>query len=341
MTIDTRSDPETGMHPSTEGQWILGRLLKEELLDLGLSEAELDAHCYVYVSLPASSRVESPPITFCAHMDTSPSEPGANVVPVVHENYDGAVISFTGEEGMTLSPSESPELAQFIGETVITSDGRTLLGADDKAGIAEIMAALACLKRFGGIPHPELRIVFTPDEEIGEGTDHMDLGRLGRFGYTVDGGMIGEVEQECFDASELKITFHGRGIHPGYAKGRMVNAVALAARFVVALPEHETPEHTEHREGFYHLTNIKGDENRAVLKFIVRDFDSSDNRRRVDYAGFDGVEIHGAHLYLISQFLSPLTNQRNDHYGGDVRARSTFALEVVRAVRERLGRDYP
>ena len=182
-----------------------------------------------------------------------------------------------------MTPEESPELKDFLGETIITADGRTLLGADDKAGIAEIMAALSALKTFEKLRHPELRIAFTPDEEIGEGADHIDLKRLGDIGYTVDGGMMGELEQECFDAWKLSLVFHGRNIHPGYAKNRMLNAGAIAARFAASLPEYETPEHTSNREGFYHLMEIHGDENEAVLQFIIRDFEAAANQRRMEY----------------------------------------------------------
>ena len=281
--INTQSDPTSKMHPSSEGQWILGRLLKEELIELGLSDVELDAHCYVYASLPASTGFAGPAITFCSHLDTSPSESGADVRPMVIENYDGGDIRPPGSGKRLLTPAESPELLAFIGETIIISDGRTLLGADDKAGIAEIMAALCAFKAFPELHHPELRIVFTPDEEIGAGTDFIQMKRMGEFAYTVDGGMMGEIEQECFDAWELSLVFNGRNIHPGYAKNRMVNAASLAARFVAALPEWESPEHTENREGFYHVTQIEGHENSATVKLIIRDFDRAVNNRRMDY----------------------------------------------------------
>ena len=283
VRINTQSDPTSKMHPSSEGQWILARLLKEELIELGLSAVELDAHCYVYATLPASMDFVGPAITFCSHLDTSPSESGANVRPMVIDNYDGGDIRLPGSGRRLLTPAESPELLTFIDETIIISDGRTLLGADDKAGIAEIMAALCAFKAFPELQHPELRIVFTPDEEIGAGTDFIQMKRMGEFGYTMDGGMIGEIEQECFDAWELVLVFNGRNIHPGYAKNRMVNAASLAARFVAALPEWESPEHTENREGFYHVTRIEGDENSATVKLIIRDFDRVVNNRRMDY----------------------------------------------------------
>ena len=249
---------------------------------------------------PLLAGFKGPAVTFCAHMDTSPSEAGYDVIPVLHSDYDGGTIRFPDNEGLVLTPSDAPELLQFPGETIITANGRTLLGADDKAGIAEIMAALSALRTFEKLRHPELRIVFTPDEEIGEGADHVDLKRLGRFGYTVDGGMMGELEQECFDAWKVSLVFHGRNIHPGYAKNRMLNAGAIAARFAAFLPEYETPEHTAEREGFYHLTGILGDENKAVLKYIIRDFETERNQRRMEYISqaarsfelrYDGLKI--------------------------------------------------
>ena len=283
VRIDTQSDPHSKMHPSSEGQWVLGRLLKEELIELALENVELDAHCYVYAALPASEGFKGPPITFCAHLDTSPSESGANVTPVIIENYDGGDILVPGSRKVRLTTTQSPELLQFIGETLIFSDGRTLLGADDKAGIAEIMAALHAFKTFPELPHPQLRIVFTPDEEIGAGTDFIQMERVGKFAYTMDGGMMGEIEQECFDAWGLDLVFKGRNIHPGYAKNQMINAATVAARFISALPEWESPEHTEFREGFYHVTRIEGDENGATVKLIIRDFDRTENKRRMDY----------------------------------------------------------
>ena len=283
VRVDTQSDPHSKMHPSSEGQWVLGRMLKEELLSLGLSHVDLDAHGYVYGTLPASRGCAGPPITLCAHLDTSPAESGGDVTPVVIENYDGGDIRSPGSGDVRLTTGESPELLRFIGETLIFSDGRTLLGADDKAGIAEIMAALCAFRDFPQFPHPELRIVFTPDEEIGAGTDFIQLKRMGELGYTLDGGMLGEIESECFDAWELALTFMGRNIHPGYAKNQMINAAASAARFVAALPEWASPEHTEGREGFYHVTEIGGTEKEAAVKLIIRDFDRGENLRRMTF----------------------------------------------------------
>jgi len=282
VTFDTRSNPDSDRHPSSPGQWEFAGHLVQELEALGLSNVERDGFGYVYAQLPAS-RQDAPVLTFCAHMDTSPAVSGTNVRPVVHENYDGGRIVFPGNPDLVLSPDQCPELRQFVGRTLITASGDTLLGADDKAGIAEIMAALSAFQTFGHLDHPTLRIVFTPDEEIGKGADHIRMEKLGNFGYTIDGGMIGVLEDECFDAVGADLEFIGLNVHPGAAKNRMVNAGALAARFVAALPEYEMPEHAEKREGFFHVTRISGEESRARVSLILRDFDHSENARRVEW----------------------------------------------------------
>lgn len=280
--IDTRSDEESTHNPSTPGQLVLARLLESELKQLRLKDIELSARGFLYGVLPASGRAKSPPLTFCSHFDTSPSESGAGVEPVIRENYDGGALKFPKNAELVLTPEEEPELLLFRGDTLITASGDTLLGADDKAGIAEIMAALAAFVRFPTLPHPELRVVFTPDEEIGRGTDGIDLKRLGRYGYTMDGGLVGELEDECFNAHKAVLAFKGRNIHPGYAKGKMINAAAIAARFIAALPESESPEHTEKREGFFHMVELKGDENEARATLIIRDFEAEGNERRIE-----------------------------------------------------------
>ncbi|MCP4694841.1 MAG: peptidase T, partial [Desulfobacterales bacterium] len=280
VRVDTASDPDSGRHPSTETQKDLARLLEKELRQIGLTDVEANDFCYVYATLPASEGVDAPPVTFCAHMDTSSSEPGKDVHPVIHENYDGGAIAFKDDPALTLDPEIAPALLKYKGDNIITASGKTLLGADDKAGIAEIMAALAALTKFEALVHPELRVIFTPDEEIGEGPDNIDRDRFGEFGYTIDGGEMGEIEAECFDAYMAEIVFNGKNIHPGYAKNKMLNAGAIAARFFSALPEYETPERTEKREGFYHLLRIRGDESRALLKIIIRDFERVNNLKR-------------------------------------------------------------
>jgi tripeptide aminopeptidase len=283
VQINTTSDENSEKHPSSDGQWNLARMLQQELEALNLQNIVLDDVGYVYATLPASGGISAPPITFCAHIDTSPSEPGEHVKPAIHDNYDGGIITFSESKTLQLSPEESPELKKFVGQDIITASGDTLLGADDKAGVAEIMAALATFHQFKELLHPELRIVFTPDEEIGEGTTHIVIEKLGKYGYTIDGGEMGELEDECFDAFRTTLTFHGINVHPGSAKNRMVNAAAIATRFVAALPEHETPEHTEIREGFFHLTRIHGDENLAEISFILRDFEQEKNLHRIDF----------------------------------------------------------
>jgi tripeptide aminopeptidase len=282
VTVNTASCEDSESSPSTTAQLELARILAAELEALGLSRVTLDEYGYVYATLPATPGAAMGPLTLLAHMDTSSSEPGENVRPVLHENYEGGPITFIDDPALVLSPEDSPELLKFRGETIITASGKTLLGADDKAGIAEIMSMLAAFSSFQELNHPELIIVFTPDEEIGRGTEHIDLQKLGQVGYTVDGGMIGEIDVECFHAIRVVAEFRGMNVHPGYAKNMMINAGHIAARFAAFLPEFETPEHTEGREGFFHLTGLEGDENRAVLKLILRDFDDNANRRRVE-----------------------------------------------------------
>ena len=282
VQVDTRSDENCDRSPSSDGQLELAGMIAAELGALDMGAVELDRHGYLYAVLPASRGTSGPAITFCAHLDTSPSESGAGVRPVRHPDYDGGEIRFGDAPDLVLCPAMSPELLKFKGDDIITAGGTTLLGADDKAGLAEIMAALAAFRRFERLVHPELRIVFTPDEEIGRGADRIDMTRLGRFGYTLDGGLTGELETECFDARGAHLVFYGRNIHPGYAKDRMINAAAIAARWVAALPEAQTPEHTEGREGFWHLLQIEGDENTAHLRMILRDFEKARNQGRID-----------------------------------------------------------
>ena len=282
VRINTASCEESKTSPSTPAQLDLAKILKSELRELGLSAVSLDEYGYVYATLPASPGISAAPLSLLAHMDTSPSESGKNVAPVLHENYDGGSITFADNPTLVLSPEDSPELLQFKGETIITASGKTLLGADNKAGVAEIMTVLAVFSRFPELCHPELRILFTPDEEVGRGTDHVAVHKLGQVGYTVDGGMVGEIDVECFHALRAVVEFMGMNVHPGYAKNRMINAGQIAARYAASLPEFEVPEHTEGREGFFHLTGFEGDESRATLKYILRDFNRSANQCRVE-----------------------------------------------------------
>jgi tripeptide aminopeptidase len=308
VRVNTRSDPDSAAHPSSEGQWALARVLAEELGALGLEGVETDEGCFLYARLPASEGAGDAAVCLCAHLDTSPSEPGEGVTPVLHEGYRGGPVRFSDDPDLVLTPELSPELRGCIGHTIITASGRTLLGADDKAGIAEIMAALSALRRFETLPHPELRVVFTPDEEIGRGTVGIDTERLAPVGYTVDGGDLGVIEEECFTAHEVRVRFTGRNVHPGHAKDRMINAGAAAARFAAALPEHDTPEHTEGREGFSHLMGLEGCENEAGLTYILRDFDGENNRKRIAFI----------------QGLAELFRQRHPGLGVQVEVREQY-----------------
>jgi len=282
VKIDTRSGINPEQILSSPGQWDLAKLLTQELQDLGLQNVELDEWGYVYAVLPASPQATGVPISFLAHMDTSPDEPGDQVVPLLRKNYDGGGLLFPDNPGLKLDPTDSPALLSYLGEDIITASGSTLLGADDKAGIAEIMASLAAFIQFPQLLHPEIRICFTPDEEVGSGTAKINLSKLGKVAYTLDGGEMGELEDECFDAHSAKVVFHGRNVHPGYAKGMMINAAAIATRFAAALPEQESPENTKERDGFFHLAEMKGDETEATLFYILRDFEVAKNQRRID-----------------------------------------------------------
>jgi tripeptide aminopeptidase len=284
VAFDTKSDETTGTHPSTEKQFKLAKELAKELNDIGFKNVEVDDYCYVYGELPASKGFEkSPAIGLIAHMDTSPAESGKDVEPIIHENYDGSGITYPKNDDLVLKPEESPQLLEYKGMNIITASGDTLLGADDKAGIAEIMAAAAAWKKFPKLEHGPITVCFTPDEEIGQGTTKIDLDRLPKQCYTLDGGEMGELEAECFDAWSATITFKGVSVHPGSAKNLMINAIEIACRFVSQIPEQETPQNTEDREGFYHLYKMEGDCVEAKTVFILRDFDKEQNKIRMDY----------------------------------------------------------
>jgi len=272
VRVGTQSVRQRQGSPSSPGQLALGDLLVSELGELGLSDAELDPHGYVYATL-AATVAEAPVIGLIAHLDTSPDAPGEGVVPVVHRGYDGGVIELP-RRGTVLDPQRMPELAEQVGRDLVTSSGDTLLGADDKAGVAEIMAAVALLARHPERPRPTLRIAFTPDEEIGEGATLFDLQRFGALcAYTLDGSDVGELQDETFNGMAATVTIDGVDVHPGFAFGRMVNAATLAARFVAALPRELTPERTRGRDGFIHVTALSATATRAVVELIVRDFD--------------------------------------------------------------------
>ena len=273
--VYTTSDPTTGAHPSTERQFDLARLLVDEMKEMGIEDAAVDEHCYVYGSIPATPGCENrPALGLIAHMDTAPDASGENVQPVIHENYDGQDVVLPGT-GAVMKVSTFPFLASMKGETLITSDGTTLLGADDKSGVAEILTAAEALLQ-GEIPHGKICIAFTPDEEIGEGADLFDIPRFGAdFAYTVDGGDVGGIEYENFNAASATVTIRGLSVHPGSAKNTMINASNVAMEFHMALPLMARPETTEGRQGFYHLCQMYGDVNEAKLGYILRDHDAA------------------------------------------------------------------
>jgi len=284
VQIHTTSDDEnSSVTPSTSRQFELGKLLKKELNELSLNEVELDEHCYVYATLSANVKGTTLPLGFIAHLDTSNAVSGEKVKPVIHRSYDGSVIVLPLDNNVKIDPAEVPHLQSSLGENIITASGDTLLGADDKAGIAEIMAALAAFKKFPHLKHGEIRICFTPDEEIGMGTAKIRLDKLGKVCYTMDGGEPGELENECFDAYFASLTFFGVNVHPGFAKNKMINAVNITGRYLAELPEYEAPEHTELREGFYHPMEFSGNVEKCQLKMIIRDFLEVNNLKRIEY----------------------------------------------------------
>ncbi len=274
VSFDTQSSEETEVTPSTPGQMVFAKYLKEELESLGLEDITLDEHGYLFATLPANIDKPVPTIGFIAHMDTSPDMSGKDVSPRIVQNYDGSDIVLCAEENVVLSPSQFPELLDHKGEDLIVTNGKTLLGADDKAGIAEIVSAIVYLKEHPEIKHGKIRIGFNPDEEIGLGAHKFDVEKFGcDWAYTMDGGEIGELEFENFYAASAKITFKGRNVHPGYAKNKMINSIRVANRFCAMLPAHETPEHTEGYEGFYHLISFNGDVEQTTVAYIIRDHD--------------------------------------------------------------------
>ena len=274
VSFDTQSSEETEVTPSTPGQMVFAKYLKEELESIGLEDITLDEHGYLFATLPANIDKPVPTIGFIAHMDTSPDMSGKDVSPRIVQNYDGSDIVLCAEENVVLSPSQFPELLDHKGEDLIVTNGKTLLGADDKAGIAEIVSAIVYLKEHPEIKHGKIRIGFNPDEEIGLGAHKFDVEKFGcDWAYTMDGGEVGELEFENFNAASAKITFKGRNVHPGYAKNKMVNSIRVANRFCAMLPAHETPEHTEGYEGFYHLISFNGDVEQTTVAYIIRDHD--------------------------------------------------------------------
>ncbi|OAD40885.1 peptidase T [Polaribacter atrinae] len=274
VTIDTESDPNNPAFPSTEKQWDLANVLVEELKQIGMKEVDLDDNCYIMATLPSNLDYEVPTIGFVAHIDTSPDFTGKNVKPQIVENYQGNNIILNVEENIVLSPDYFDDLLQYKGQTIITTDGTTLLGADDKAGVTEIVTAMEYLILHPEIKHGKIRICFTPDEEVGKGAHLFDVAKFGaEWAYTMDGSQIGELEYENFNAAGAKVTITGKIVHPGYAKGKMINSMLIANEFISALPTNEVPQRTEGYEGFFHLHDINGNVEKTVLEYIIRDHD--------------------------------------------------------------------
>jgi tripeptide aminopeptidase len=274
VVIDTTSDPDNPAFPSTEKQWILAKMLENELKKIGLQEVELDKNCYLMATLPSNITNEVPTIGFISHIDTSPDFSGTNVNPQIIENYQGNDIIINKAENIILSPDYFKDLLLYKGQTLITTDGKTLLGADDKAGITEIVTAMEFLIQHPEIKHGKIRICFTPDEEVGKGAHLFDVKKFGAdWAYTMDGSQIGELEYENFNAASAVVTIKGKSVHPGYAKGKMVNSLLIANNFIGALPGNEVPEKTAGHEGFIHLHDVIGSVEETKLSYIIRDHD--------------------------------------------------------------------
>ena len=293
VSFDTQSDENSGVTPSTSKQMVFAQYLKDELEALGLEEIELDEYGYLYATLPANTDKEVPTIGFIAHMDTSPDMSGAGVTPRIVHNYDGSDIVLCEEESIVLAPSQFPELLDHKGEDLIVTNGKTLLGADDKAGIAEIVSAIVYLQEHPEIKHGKIRVGFNPDEEIGMGAHKFDVEKFGcEWAYTMDGGEVGELEFENFNAAAAKIIVKGRNVHPGYAKNKMVNAIRVANEFMTLLPGNETPECTDGYEGFYHVVGIEGSVEEATISYIIRDHDRTKFEARKECMQAWGEDIN-------------------------------------------------
>jgi tripeptide aminopeptidase len=281
VTIDTESDPNSKTTPSTKKQLVLAKMLAKELKDIGLTEVTIDKNGYVMGTLPSNVDHEVPVIGFVSHYDTTPDFTGANVKPQIVPNYDGKDIVLNAEQNIVLSPNYFKDLLQYKGQTLITTDGTTLLGADDKAGLTEIVSAMEFLIQNPGIKHGKIRVGFTPDEEIGRGADLFDVAKFGAaWAYTMDGSQIGELEYENFNAAGAKITFKGKSVHPGYAKGKMINSMLIANNFINELPKDETPQETKGYEGFFHVHHLTGSIEETVLELIIRDHNAKKFKKR-------------------------------------------------------------
>ncbi len=304
VTVDTESDPNSDTTPSSEKQWVLANQLVDELKTIGLSDVTIDKNGYIMATLPSNVDYTVPVIGFIAHYDTTPDFTGANVKPQIIKNYDGKDIILNEKENIILSPNYFKDLLQYKGQTLITTDGTTLLGADDKAGITEIVTAMEYLVKNPTIKHGTLKIGFTPDEEIGRGAHKFDVEKFGAdWAYTMDGSQIGELEYENFNAAGAKITIKGKSVHPGYAKDKMINSMLIANKFITKLPKKEVPEKTKGYEGFFHVHHLKGSIEETVLELIIRDHSSSKFKKRKE---------------LIEEITKKLNKKYAKQFGGDI-----------------------
>lgn len=325
VKYDTQSDELTDMTPSSPGQMEFAVYLKSVLTGMGLEEVDLDDNGYLMATLSANTDKDIPTIGFIAHMDTSPDMSGKHVKPRIVKNYGGDVITLNAD--YSLDPQQFPELLNYIGQDLIVTDGTTLLGADDKAGIAEILTAVEYLQQHPGIKHGKIRVAFNPDEEIGLGAHKFDVGKFGcKFAYTMDGGAVGELEYENFNAAQAKVTIKGRNVHPGYAKHKMINSIRVANNFMAMLPRWETPEHTEGYEGFYHLVGVNGSVEETTLTYIIRDHD----RKR-----FESRKKEIEHLVrkTNTEFPGCCTVEIKDQYY-NMREKIEPVIEIIRYVEE-------
>ncbi|KOS05999.1 peptidase T [Flavobacterium akiainvivens] len=304
VTVDTESDPNSNTTPSTAKQWDLANKLVEELKAIGLEDVTIDENAYIMATLPSNVEHDVPVIGFISHFDTTPDFTGANVKPQIVPNYDGNDIVLNAEQNIVLSPKYFKDLLQYKGQTIITTDGTTLLGADDKAGITEIVSAMEYLIQNPDIKHGKIRIGFTPDEEIGRGAHKFDVEKFGAdWAYTMDGSQIGELEYENFNAAGVKITFRGKSVHPGYAKGKMINSMLLANKFISQLPKEEVPEKTKGYEGFFHVTGITGSIEESTVQLIIRDHDAKEFKKRKK---------------LVKNLADSINRKFKKQYGGDI-----------------------
>ncbi len=304
VTIDTESDPNSNTTPSTEKQWDLANQLVEELKSIGMQDVTIDENAYIMATLPSNVEHDVPVIGFVSHFDTTPDFTGANVKPQIIKDYDGEDIVLNKEQDIILSPNYFKDLLQYKGQTLITTDGTTLLGADDKAGITEIVTAMEYMINNPEIKHGKIRVGFTPDEEIGRGAHKFDVEKFGaEWAYTMDGSQIGELEYENFNAAGAKVTFKGKSVHPGYAKGKMINSMLLANKFISKLPKEEVPEKTKGYEGFFHVTGINGSIEETTVQLIIRDHDRKKFEKRKK---------------LVKKIVDSINNKYEKQFGGDI-----------------------